>query len=285
MAEIVFNEIDKIAYQRLPENLYAATSTNAASVHALFPVDLDVTPAAVVQGIFFGLIGRSTYKGTGGLTGAGHMVGALGWSRMKAPGQTVTAIYGLEGKVDNLFGTVTQAIGCEGQISEVGVGQSVGTFTGFNAQVANPGNLGTITNFIGLGVSAVGNAGGTITNYIGAQVAMAAGTVSNAFGVFITDLTASVLNAGVFCQVAEGLGKYGLLMDGTARNVLKGRTHCGADVDTGLFLGSEDGLALKDGITAPAQLAGYAKIYVDTADGDLKVKFADGVTKVIAADS
>ena len=42
---------------------------------------------------------------------------------------------------------------------------------------------------------------------------------------------------------------------------------------------------LVDGMTAPTTTTGYAVIYVDTADGDLKVKFADGVTQVLAADT
>lgn len=45
------------------------------------------------------------------------------------------------------------------------------------------------------------------------------------------------------------------------------------------------GLALQDGITAPAATAGAAKIYVDTADGDLKVIFGDGTIKTIATDT
>lgn len=40
-----------------------------------------------------------------------------------------------------------------------------------------------------------------------------------------------------------------------------------------------------DGVTAPAQESGFAAIYVDSADGDLKVKFADGITKTIATDT
>lgn len=44
-------------------------------------------------------------------------------------------------------------------------------------------------------------------------------------------------------------------------------------------------LKLKDGITAPDAESGFASIYVDTADGDLKVKFGDGTTKVLAADT
>jgi len=42
---------------------------------------------------------------------------------------------------------------------------------------------------------------------------------------------------------------------------------------------------LTDGVTAPATVAGYAILYVDTADGDLKVKFGDGVVKTIVVDT
>lgn len=44
-------------------------------------------------------------------------------------------------------------------------------------------------------------------------------------------------------------------------------------------------LGLVDGITAPGATVGYARLYVDTADGDLKVVFGDGVVKVVAADT
>lgn len=40
-----------------------------------------------------------------------------------------------------------------------------------------------------------------------------------------------------------------------------------------------------DGVTAPGATSGFAKIYVDTADGDLKVVFGDGTVKVLAADT
>jgi hypothetical protein len=42
---------------------------------------------------------------------------------------------------------------------------------------------------------------------------------------------------------------------------------------------------LSDGITAPTALTGWAKLYVDTADGDLKVRFGDNVTKTITTDT
>jgi hypothetical protein len=50
-------------------------------------------------------------------------------------------------------------------------------------------------------------------------------------------------------------------------------------VNAGTFFG------LVDGITAPSTAGGYARIYVDSADGDLKVKFGDGTVKTIATDS
>ena len=40
-----------------------------------------------------------------------------------------------------------------------------------------------------------------------------------------------------------------------------------------------------DGITAPAAVVGRAIIYVDSADGDLKIIFGDGFIATIAADS
>lgn len=44
-------------------------------------------------------------------------------------------------------------------------------------------------------------------------------------------------------------------------------------------------LGIADGITAPSAVVGQAIIYVDTADGDLKVKFGDGTVKTLATDT
>jgi hypothetical protein len=52
-----------------------------------------------------------------------------------------------------------------------------------------------------------------------------------------------------------------------------------------VLMGNDGGIAVADGITAPATRAGWATIYVDTSDGDLKVKFGDGTVKVLAADT
>lgn len=44
-------------------------------------------------------------------------------------------------------------------------------------------------------------------------------------------------------------------------------------------------LVLRDGVTAPSVVVGVALIYVDIADGDLKIKFSDGTVKTIVVDT
>lgn len=44
-------------------------------------------------------------------------------------------------------------------------------------------------------------------------------------------------------------------------------------------------LILVDGITAPSTISGVAQLYVDTSDGDLKIKFGDGTVKTITVDT
>ena len=44
-------------------------------------------------------------------------------------------------------------------------------------------------------------------------------------------------------------------------------------------------LTIADGVDAPETTADHAHIYVDTVDGDLKIKFADGTVKTITTDS
>lgn len=45
------------------------------------------------------------------------------------------------------------------------------------------------------------------------------------------------------------------------------------------------GLWLVDGVGAPTTVSGYAGLYVDSADGDLKIKFGDGTVKTIVTDT
>lgn len=54
---------------------------------------------------------------------------------------------------------------------------------------------------------------------------------------------------------------------------------------TGKMLYSSGGFAMIDGMTAPSAVVGRAQLFVDTADGDLKVIFGDGVVKTLATDT
>lgn len=44
-------------------------------------------------------------------------------------------------------------------------------------------------------------------------------------------------------------------------------------------------IQITDGVSAPSAVSGVAALYVDSADGDLKVKFGDGTTKTISTDT
>jgi len=52
-----------------------------------------------------------------------------------------------------------------------------------------------------------------------------------------------------------------------------------------MIITNDGGVSLRDGITAPATLTGWALLYVDSADGDLKIKFGDGTVKTIVVDT
>ena len=48
---------------------------------------------------------------------------------------------------------------------------------------------------------------------------------------------------------------------------------------------TSEGARFLDGITAPGTIAGFAQIYVDTADGDPKIKFGDGTVKKVIGEA
>jgi len=58
-----------------------------------------------------------------------------------------------------------------------------------------------------------------------------------------------------------------------------------AEINSSGLLYVDGVFGIKDGVTAPATLSGKALMYVDSADGDLKVKFGDGTVKTIVTDT
>jgi hypothetical protein len=66
-------------------------------------------------------------------------------------------------------------------------------------------------------------------------------------------------------------------------STLGGAVNAGAITSSGIVSATQ--LNLTDGITAPAATVGVAKVFVDTADGDLKIEFGDDFDAVIQADS
>lgn len=117
-------------------------------------------------------------------------------------------------------------------------------------------------------------AGAVVANVYGFQIGnpTATGAITNNYGLYINN------------QTAGGTINYAIYSLGGSV-YLGGNTSIGTTNTTNSKLTIESGIAIKDGIAAPATSAGYAQIYVDTADGDLKVKFGDGTVKTLATDT
>ena len=85
-----------------------------------------------------------------------------------------------------------------------------------------------------------------------------------------------------------------LATDGTDRYEVGSSGELLPLVDNGQVLGNSsyrfnnvfsNRMTLMDGVTAPSAVSGHAQLYIDTADGDLKVIFGDGTVKTITVDS
>lgn len=112
-------------------------------------------------------------------------------------------------------------------------------------------------------------------------------------------IAAGTGNCGVYCYMPTApAGTINVWIGGLARSLTpdialtNGEGPSLTENATGMQNAVVDGkltlagvFALKDGITAPATVAGQAQVYVDTADGDLKIKFGDGTVKTITVDT
>jgi|694.fasta_scaffold19843_12 hypothetical protein len=177
---------------------------------------------------------------------------------------------------------------------------------------------GAITSPIN-GVFLLSNAAGTTNSYLAADeaantLALRNGTNAQAFRVYRTftdasnyarlEMSFSGTNASIFIDVA-GSGATGNLSiaanqlifnTGVNRWIVNSSGHFVAATDNTYDIGASNAnrprnvhvagyVSIGDGITAPGAGTGQARIYVDSADGDLKVVFADGTVKTIVTDT
>jgi hypothetical protein len=117
----------------------------------------------------------------------------------------------------------------------------------------------------------------------------------------------SVQNNSVFNQNATGVSSVNLLSlnvagsgggatctysgvvySGNTSNLDKKTVQVGTGVTVNYSVSANlfsSAIGMADGITAPSTLTGIAQLYVDTSDGDLKIKFGDGTVKTIVVDT
>ena len=102
---------------------------------------------------------------------------------------------------------------------------------------------------------------------------------------------ASTAHGNVVVTTSDGLGTTSILAFGNVTSSFPAIKRNSTALETKLADDSAYAphamqyLDVTDGVTAPASATGRARIYVDTADGDLKVIFADGTVKTIVTDT
>lgn len=111
---------------------------------------------------------------------------------------------------------------------------------------------------------------------------------NNASGSEVNYGAYAVLIADTTAGSEDGVLSFKAMVAGSLTNVFNMNTgfyYQGgtSSLGTGTVLATH--LGIVDGVTAPSTVSGVAQIYVDSADGDLKVKFGDGTVKTISTDT
>jgi hypothetical protein len=171
--------------------------------------------------------------------------------------------------------------------------------TGDDARLYNTSGSGDV-----LTITNAGNA-----TFAGAATSKFAGIIDGSMTYHLNVVNTSAQSSGMASGIAFGnnisntantsnilamAGITGVKENGTANDYasqLKFWTRAnGGALTTALTIDSSQNatfagwVGIKDGSTAPSATSGTAKIYVDTADGDLKVIFGDGTVKTIVTD-
>jgi hypothetical protein len=157
-----------------------------------------------------------------------------------------------------------------------------------HATFANRLRFGTSNgqiDFIPSGVNTVGINNNTVSilaSTASTGTSSGALVVSGGVGVAGAIVTGGIVRCGGSNGLSLGSDTGNIRIDTAGPAGVEFRGLSSADTVTGFTMRE---MALIDGTTAPSTRAGYATIYVDSADGDLKVKFGDGTVKTIATDS
>lgn len=226
-------------------------------------------------------------------------------------GSEVTGIYAPDGSYQVVIQNVA-----EGELSVDG---ATGTEPGFSSEVTGDTNSRI---FVGLDSAdspmvAMGSgaaAHDTFLKRLAANtLAMINGTSAQALYFYNTFTSGSVFERGFFRWAANVLeignehtggtnrilrlmGTNGIrLNSGGTDRITVASTAMQPSTDTAMALGTTTArysngffsghLGIGDTVTAPSATVGMAKIYVDVADGDLKVIFGDGIIKTLATDT
>lgn len=131
-----------------------------------------------------GVTGTTTYTGTATPDPTSHAVGTLGWSAMDSTGVSMPLMEGVEGRVDNLAGTLTTGI-----CGDFFTNTNVGTMTNWYGTYGYiGGNSGTIGTAYGHAAAVLANTG-TITIFVGFYNASNAGIsgIANRFSFYNAD--------------------------------------------------------------------------------------------------
>lgn len=143
---------------------------------------------------------------------------------------------------------------------------------GSSSLLVETGSRNTALGYFSFEGHTTGNDNVSLGNKAGSVLISLADNTDSAQSIYIGSATkansAGSTNETVFGYGAEGKGDNASVWNNTSTT-------------NNYFSGA---LAIEDGVTAPSALVGYAKFYVDVADGDLKIIFGDGTIKTIVTD-
>ncbi len=100
----------------------------------------------------------------------------------------------------------------------------------------------------------------------------------------VSDWAGRITFRGLISAVETNIGAFGFILTDKTNKIGDYVFTDNLAVPTSM-INNQGIFLLKDGVTAPSTRSGFAQIYVDSSDGDLKVKFGDGTVKTIVTDS